>query len=82
MLFDRRFSLICVTCSSIIMGMNKLNKAKRTQIIAALVEGNSLRATARMCDVAGRRNRGASGFKMSHYRPGSSFLGKALPHLL
>jgi IS1 family transposase len=32
--------------------MNKLNKSKRTQIIAALVEGNSLRATARMCDVA------------------------------
>jgi IS1 family transposase len=32
--------------------MNKLNKEKRTQIISALVEGNSLRATARMCDVA------------------------------
>lgn len=32
--------------------MNKLNNTKRTQIIAALVEGNSLRATARMCDVA------------------------------
>jgi len=32
-------------------GMNKLNKEKRTQIIKALVEGNSLRATARMCDV-------------------------------
>jgi len=32
--------------------MNKLNKQKRTQIISALVEGNSLRATARMCDVA------------------------------
>jgi IS1 family transposase len=32
--------------------MNKLNKDKRTQIIKALVEGNSLRATARMCDVA------------------------------
>lgn len=32
--------------------MNKLNKAKQAQIIAALVEGNSLRATARMCDVA------------------------------
>jgi IS1 family transposase len=32
--------------------MNKLNKAKQTQIISALVEGNSLRATARMCDVA------------------------------
>jgi hypothetical protein len=32
--------------------MNRLNKEKRTQIIFALVEGNSLRATARMCDVA------------------------------
>jgi len=32
--------------------MNKLNKQKRVQIIKALVEGNSLRATARMCDVA------------------------------
>jgi len=32
--------------------MNKLNREKQTQIIAALVEGNSLRATARMCDVA------------------------------
>jgi IS1 family transposase len=32
--------------------MNKLNNAKRAQIISALVEGNSLRATARMCDVA------------------------------
>lgn len=32
--------------------MNKLNKSKRVQIISALVEGNSLRATARMCDVA------------------------------
>src|SRR3989454_11526656 len=32
--------------------MNRLSREKRTQIIAALVEGNSLRATARMCDVA------------------------------
>jgi IS1 family transposase len=32
--------------------MNKLNKAKQVQIIAALVEGNSLRATARMAGVA------------------------------
>lgn len=32
--------------------MNKLNKEKRVQIIRALVEGNSIRATARMCDVA------------------------------
>lgn len=32
--------------------MNKLTKEKRVQIIKALVEGNSLRATTRMCDVA------------------------------
>lgn len=32
--------------------MNKLNREKRVQIIRALVEGNSIRATARMCDVA------------------------------
>lgn len=32
--------------------MNKLNNIKRLQVIAALVEGNFLRATARMCDVA------------------------------
>jgi hypothetical protein len=29
--------------------MNKLSKEKRTRIVAALIEGNSLRATARMC---------------------------------
>jgi hypothetical protein len=32
--------------------MNRLSKEQRTKIIAALVEGNSLRAVARMCDVA------------------------------
>jgi IS1 family transposase len=32
--------------------MNQLNREKRTQVITALVEGNSIRATARMCDVA------------------------------
>ena len=32
--------------------MNKLNDEKRSQITAALVEGNSLRAKARMCAVA------------------------------
>lgn len=31
--------------------MNKLNKEKQTQVVASLVEGNSLRATARMCGV-------------------------------
>lgn len=32
--------------------MNILNKAERAQLISVLVEGNSLRATARICDVA------------------------------
>jgi len=32
--------------------MNRLSKEERTKIIAALCEGNSLRATARMCGVA------------------------------
>lgn len=32
--------------------MNRLSKEERTKIIAALCEGNSLRATARMCNVA------------------------------
>ena len=32
--------------------MNRLTKEERIKIIACLVEGNSLRATARMCDVA------------------------------
>lgn len=32
--------------------MNKLSDKKRVQILSVLVEGNSLRATARICDVA------------------------------
>lgn len=32
--------------------MNKLSTAKRVQIVSALVEGNSLRATSRMADVS------------------------------
>ena len=35
-----------------IVVMNKLTKQKTSQIISALVEGSSLRATSRMCDVA------------------------------
>ena len=38
--------------SRIIIDMNKLNTAKRVQIVSALVEGNSLRATSRMSDVS------------------------------
>lgn len=32
--------------------MNKLTQAKRVQVVAALVEGNSVRATCRMTGVA------------------------------
>ena len=32
--------------------MNTLDKTKRAQLISVLVEGNSLRARARICDVA------------------------------
>ena len=32
--------------------MNTLDKTKRVQLISVLVEGNSLRATSRICDVA------------------------------
>jgi IS1 family transposase len=32
--------------------MNKLNNNKRAQMLSVLVEGNSIRATARICDVA------------------------------
>ena len=32
--------------------MNKLSRAKRTQVISALVEGNSIRSTVRMTGVA------------------------------
>jgi len=34
------------------MGMNKLSKAKQAEVVAALVEGNSIRATVRMTGVA------------------------------
>ena len=32
--------------------MNRLNKTKQAQVIAALVEGNSIRATERMTGIA------------------------------
>ena len=34
------------------MGMNKLSPAKRTQVVAALVEGNPIRATVGMTGIA------------------------------
>lgn len=33
-------------------GMSRLTTAHRARIVAALVEDNGIRATARMCDVA------------------------------
>jgi IS1 family transposase len=41
-----------LTAQAYIMCMNKLSREKRIQIVNAIVEGNSIRATARMCDVA------------------------------
>src|SRR5256714_9598374 len=38
--------------SGIMSGMNRLSTGKRVAIVAALVEGNSVRATARMTDVS------------------------------
>ncbi len=38
--------------SSILWGMNKLDQKRRSQVVAALVEGNSIRATVRMTGVA------------------------------
>jgi IS1 family transposase len=38
--------------SSYIMGMNKLPLAKRVQILSMLVEGSSMRAVSRVCDVS------------------------------
>lgn len=38
--------------SSIVTSMNKLNNARRAQIVAALAEGNSIRATCRMTGAA------------------------------
>ncbi|MCA9466882.1 MAG: hypothetical protein KC643_15765 [Nitrospira sp.] len=42
--------------------MNKLNPAKRAQIIAALVEGNSINATVRMAGAASHAEREAPKF--------------------
>ena len=51
-LHNERFRLTSLIRSCYHFIMNKLSREKQTRIIAALVEGNSLRATARMCDVA------------------------------
>ena len=38
--------------SSIMVSVNKLTKSKRAQVVAALVEGNSIRSTVRMTVIA------------------------------
>src|ERR1017187_10298566 len=49
----RIFPLTCSICSSIITNvMNCLSVQKRSFIVRALVEGNSVRATARLADVS------------------------------
>src|SRR4051812_32425877 len=53
--FIYRISRIILTFlarASIIVSMNKLDNERRIQVIAALVEGNSIRATVRMTGVA------------------------------
>ena len=47
--------------------MNKLTQAKRVQIIAALVEGNSIRATCRMTGAAK-----GTVLKLTHYQADGS----------
>ncbi len=42
--------LSCLTV--LVLGMNKLDTERRAQVVAALVEGNSIRATVRMTGVA------------------------------
>lgn len=44
--------LTCYVRFSIIVVMNKLSTAKRAAVVAALVEGNSIRATSRMTNVS------------------------------
>src|SRR5438093_6358582 len=39
-------------CSSIIVNMNRLDTAQQVRVVAALVEGNSIRSTSRMTGVA------------------------------
>jgi IS1 family transposase len=48
----RILSLTCMICSSIMFKMNHLSKEQRIRVVAALVEGNSLRSTSRMTGVA------------------------------
>ena len=49
---EKKINLTLLERSSIMLLMNRLGTAKRVQIVSALVEGNSLRATSRMVDVS------------------------------
>src|SRR5579872_1580275 len=52
-LFSCILRLTIITCSSIICPiMNRLNTQKRSQVVSAIVEGNSIRSTVRMTGVA------------------------------
>ena len=51
-LFPVLLPLDSLTAQAYIRDMNKLSIAKRTAVVAALVEGNSVRATARMTGVS------------------------------
>ena len=49
---EKKINLTLLERSSIMLLMNRLGTVKRVQIVSALVEGNSLRATSRMVDVS------------------------------
>src|SRR5687767_15888985 len=48
----RRLFVVPSDRSSILVSMNRLSTERRAQVVAALVEGNSIRATVRMTGVA------------------------------
>ena len=48
----KRFILTLLDRSSIMVSMNRLTRQKRVQVLAALVEGNSIRSTVRMTGIA------------------------------
>src|SRR5712692_6143220 len=52
MLDGRPAELTSLERSSILVSMNRLTKEERVRVVAALVEGNSIRSTVRMTGVA------------------------------
>ena len=47
-----KIAVDCVSAQAYIGDMNKLTPAKRAAVVAALVEGNSIRANVRMTGIA------------------------------